>query len=483
VRSLGRGPVRLSPLPCGVHTNGAPGWQTSFVALPIPPSGQARRLLGITWQLAGESLRWPVFTELDRRLYSGYDIDVLDAIRAMPPGFLWGTGPNNPLPPGDNQEVGLTVAGIAACPDTDEILSIFVEFIQIAAVTEKAWQPPPGDPAMLPKLTVADFAARAHNLPAAGRGDLLQLLFSIVKTERQGWAVLSPNPDTGEWAVSLTRQIRNLANVRDIDDYWSRRHKPWETTYPGPRPAAPGTTAPVSSSGDSPGSHETASQAAPKTADSSDGPRAAPGAPRDPGAAHSNDALAARLAGASGVQLGSGNVQYNYFNDNPARTGSGGTRPAAGAGASAPSSRGHAFISYVREDSGEVDTLQKTLEEAGIPVWRDTSSLWPGENWSAKIRNAIRSDALVFIACFSTHSAARQRSYQNEELLLAIDQLRTRRPDEPWLIPVRFDDCDIPDFELGAGRTLTSINRADLFGTDRGPATRRLVEAVQRLLQ
>jgi TIR domain len=115
-------------------------------------------------------------------------------------------------------------------------------------------------------------------------------------------------------------------------------------------------------------------------------------------------------------------------------------------------------------------------------VWRDTSSLWPGEDWRAKIRAAISSDALVFIACFSTHSAARQRSYQHEELLLPIDQLRQRRPDDPWLIPVRLDDCDVPDFDLGAGRTLASINRADLFGPNRDQATRRLVEAAQRLL-
>src|ERR1700750_1044935 len=121
-----------------------------------------------------------------------------------------------------------------------------------------------------------------------------------------------------------------------------------------------------------------------------------------------------------------------------------------------PAHQGHVFLSYVREDSAQVDALQKRLESAGIPVWRDTSSLWPGEDWRAKIRGAISRDALVFIACFSSHSSARQQSYQNEELLLAIDQLRRRRPDDPWLIPVRFDDCDVPDFELGAGRTLTS---------------------------
>ena len=130
----------------------------------------------------------------------------------------------------------------------------------------------------------------------------------------------------------------------------------------------------------------------------------------------------------------------------------------------ASSGQGHAFISYVREDSGEADWLQRTLEAAGVPVWRDTARLWPGEDWRAKIRSAITRNALVFIACFSSRSVARQKSYQNEELLLAADQLRLRRPGDPWLIPVRFDDCDVPDLELGAGRTLASIQRADLFG-------------------
>jgi hypothetical protein len=154
---------------------------------------------------------------------------------------------------------------------------------------------------------------------------------------------------------------------------------------------------------------------------------------------------------------------------------------ASGTGGS--SDQGHAFISYVREDSGEADTLQRTLEGAGIRVWRDTADLWPGENWRVKIRDAIIHDALVFIACFSSHSAARRTSYANEELMLAIEQLRLRQPDDPWLIPVRFDNCDVPDLELGAGRTLASIQWADLFGPSRDLATRRLVTAVQRLLQ
>ena len=65
-------------------------------------------------------------------------------------------------------------------------------------------------------------------------------------------------------------------------------------------------------------------------------------------------------------------------------------RPSPAAAHSEPV--GHVFISYVREDSSEVDQLQQVLEAAGIRVWRDTADLWPGEDWRAKIRQAIQED-------------------------------------------------------------------------------------------
>jgi hypothetical protein len=115
---------------------------------------------------------------------------------------------------------------------------------------------------------------------------------------------------------------------------------------------------------------------------------------------------------------------------------------------------GHAFLSYVHEDKAAVDQLQQALEADGIPVWRDIRDLQPGQDWKLSIRRAIGGDTLAFIACFSRASQARPKNYQNEELLLAIEQFRQRPPDLPWLIPVRFDDCGIPEFDLGAGRTL-----------------------------
>jgi transcriptional regulator with XRE-family HTH domain len=143
---------------------------------------------------------------------------------------------------------------------------------------------------------------------------------------------------------------------------------------------------------------------------------------------------------------------------------------------------GHAFISYVREDSGFADELQQMLEAAGIRVWRDTADLWPGEDWRKKIRHAITQNALVFIACFSHNSVARKVSYQREELHLAIEQLRLRNPEDPWLIPVRFDNCDIPDLDIGGGRTLASIQRADIFGDHSSEGAVRLATTVRRIL-
>lgn len=144
---------------------------------------------------------------------------------------------------------------------------------------------------------------------------------------------------------------------------------------------------------------------------------------------------------------------------------------------------GHAFISYVREDSDRVDRLQRILTAADIPVWRDTADLWPGEDWRSRIRAAITNHALVFIACFSTASVQREISGQNEELVLALEQLRLRRPDRAWLVPVRFDEVQIPDLDIGAGRTLNSLQRVDLFGENWDAGTARLVAGILRTLE
>ncbi|WP_217132890.1 toll/interleukin-1 receptor domain-containing protein [Leucobacter chinensis] len=141
----------------------------------------------------------------------------------------------------------------------------------------------------------------------------------------------------------------------------------------------------------------------------------------------------------------------------------------------------HVFISYISEDADQVDELQGALEAADFIVWRDKDKLWPGDDWQSEIRKAIRSGSFVFLACFSSNLAKRDKSYQFEELTLAAEEYRLRPPGASWLMTARLDECEVPEFDLGAGRTLgRSIHRADLFGAQKSAQISRLVVAIQR---
>jgi hypothetical protein len=142
----------------------------------------------------------------------------------------------------------------------------------------------------------------------------------------------------------------------------------------------------------------------------------------------------------------------------------------------------HVFISYVREDAERVDGLCDALEAAQIPYWRDRNNLGPGDSWKAKIRTAIRDGALVFLACFSDKSRSRSKSYMNEELTLAVEEFRRMAPGSVWLIPVRFDDGEVPEWDLGGGRVLSDLNYADLFGKEYVANTVSLTTKINNLL-
>ncbi|MEV7762037.1 toll/interleukin-1 receptor domain-containing protein [Curtobacterium flaccumfaciens] len=142
----------------------------------------------------------------------------------------------------------------------------------------------------------------------------------------------------------------------------------------------------------------------------------------------------------------------------------------------------HVFISYVKEDTPAVEALCRVLDRAGVPYWRDRRALAPGDAWKTKIRDAIRSESLVFLACFSTTSVAKPKSYMNEELTLATEEFRMRPPGATWLIPARLDEVEIPDWDLGGGRTLGDLNYTSLFGEDYAAEAAALVMRMSSVL-
>ena len=119
------------------------------------------------------------------------------------------------------------------------------------------------------------------------------------------------------------------------------------------------------------------------------------------------------------------------------------------------------FISYLKEDKKPVEKLIQRLKSS-VQVWVDYERLMPGDRWSDVIRQEI-SEGDYFIACFSEYYHARSRTYMNEELTIAIEEMRKRTTDRPWFIPVRLSDCKIPNRTVGAGETLRSLQWVDLF--------------------
>lgn len=121
----------------------------------------------------------------------------------------------------------------------------------------------------------------------------------------------------------------------------------------------------------------------------------------------------------------------------------------------------HVFISYVREDVEKIDEMAATFKNHGVEVWLDREKILPGARWQAAIRRAIHSGAF-FIACFSENYVARDITYMNEELTIAIERLRQTSRKRNWFIPVLLTDCEPPDLSIGGGETVRDLQWVDL---------------------
>ena len=101
------------------------------------------------------------------------------------------------------------------------------------------------------------------------------------------------------------------------------------------------------------------------------------------------------------------------------------------------------FLAYASEDKPQVRQLYQRLCGAGYRPWMDEVDLIAGQNWRDEIPQAIeKSD--IFIACLSSRSVSK-RGYVQREFRLALNQLAEMPAGEIYLIPLKLDDCEIPD--------------------------------------
>jgi hypothetical protein len=101
------------------------------------------------------------------------------------------------------------------------------------------------------------------------------------------------------------------------------------------------------------------------------------------------------------------------------------------------------FLNYASEDERHVKTLYQKLHKKGFKPWMDKLNILPGEDWELSIDKAIQySD--FFLACVSKTSI-QKRGYVQLELKQALKSWQKKFADDIYLIPVRLDDCELPE--------------------------------------
>jgi hypothetical protein len=113
------------------------------------------------------------------------------------------------------------------------------------------------------------------------------------------------------------------------------------------------------------------------------------------------------------------------------------------------------FLAYAAEDLTAVRMLYDSLLSAGCQPWLDKEKLLPGQNWPRSIERAI-SMSDFFLPCFSKRSANKPGGFHSE-MRYALDCASRLPLDDIFIMPVRLDDCQVPD------RITAQIQYVDLF--------------------
>ena len=101
------------------------------------------------------------------------------------------------------------------------------------------------------------------------------------------------------------------------------------------------------------------------------------------------------------------------------------------------------FLAHASEDKPAVFELYDRLKAAGYKPWLDKKDLIPGQNWRTEIPNAIK-NSQFFIACLSQKSITKE-GYVQIEFKLALSKYAEMPPQVIYIIPLRLNDCNIPD--------------------------------------
>jgi uncharacterized protein (TIGR02145 family) len=87
--------------------------------------------------------------------------------------------------------------------------------------------------------------------------------------------------------------------------------------------------------------------------------------------------------------------------------------------------------------------IYQSLKSAGLNPWIDREDLPPARDWDVEIRKTLAATRLILIL-LSKHLISKN-GYVQREIEIALETWRQMAPDSIFIIPVRLDDCVIPE--------------------------------------
>ena len=113
------------------------------------------------------------------------------------------------------------------------------------------------------------------------------------------------------------------------------------------------------------------------------------------------------------------------------------------------------FLCHASEDKAQVREVYRRLAAIqGFEPWLDEEDLLPGQIWADEIPRALR--ASEFILVFFSRNSVAKRGYVQREMKLVLDAWAEMPSTMIHTIPVRLDECELPE---PFGR----YHRVDLF--------------------
>lgn len=102
------------------------------------------------------------------------------------------------------------------------------------------------------------------------------------------------------------------------------------------------------------------------------------------------------------------------------------------------------FLCYAKENQPIVREFSQLLKAEGwIDPWFDEEDILPGQRWEGSVTEAVHNSHAVIV--FLSSIAVRTEGFFHKELKLALDAAAEKPEGTIFIIPIRLDDCGVPE--------------------------------------